>query len=70
MSRDDIKNELRYNQEKLRLANTSGDTDLKKKVQTQLQILNLKMEIETLQERIKQLQSEWLLGCSNPTFHP
>jgi hypothetical protein len=58
MSRDDIKNELRYNQEKLRLANTSGDTDLKKKVQTQLQILNLKMEIETLQERIKQLQSE------------
>jgi phage host-nuclease inhibitor protein Gam len=58
MSRDDIKNELRYNQEKLRLANTSGDTDLKKQVQTQLQILNLKMEIETLQERIKQLQSE------------
>jgi hypothetical protein len=35
MSKDDIKNELRYNQEKLRLANTSGDRDLKKKVQNQ-----------------------------------
>ena len=58
MSRNEIKNELRYNQEKLRLANTSGDSDLKKTVQNQLQILNLRMEIETLQERIKQLQSQ------------
>lgn len=58
MSKDDIKNELRYHQEKLRLANTSGDSDLKKKVQNQLQILNLEMEIETLKERIKQLRSQ------------
>lgn len=58
MSREDIKNELRYHQEKLRLANTSGDSDLKKKLQNQLQILKLKMDIETIQERIKQLQSQ------------
>ena len=58
MSSDEIKNELRYNQEKLRLANTSGDNNLKKKVQNQLQILNLEMEIETLKERIKQLRSQ------------
>jgi hypothetical protein len=57
MSTDEINNELRYNQDKLRLANTSGDTELKKKVQNQLQILNLEMEIETLRERIKQLRS-------------
>lgn len=58
MGKDDIKNELRYHQEKLRLANTSGDSELKKKVQNQLQILYLKMDIETLQERIKQLESQ------------
>lgn len=58
MSREDIKNELRYHQEKLRLANTFGDNDLKKKLQNQLQILKLKMDIETIQERIKQLQSQ------------
>lgn len=58
MSREEIRNELRYHQEKLRLADTKGDPELKKKVQNQLQILNLKMQIETLKERIKQLQTE------------
>lgn len=58
MSKEEIRNELRYHQEKLKLANTKGDPELKKKVQNQLQILNLKMEIETLRERIKQLQAK------------
>ena len=47
MNKETIQNELRYNQERLRLANTSGDSDLKKKVQNQFQILNLEMEIRT-----------------------
>lgn len=57
MSREEIRNELRYNQEKLRIANTNGNTELKKKLQNQLQILKVEMEIETLKERIKQLRS-------------
>ena len=52
MNKETIQNELRYNQEKLSLANTSGDSDLKKKAQNQLQILNLEMEIETQLERL------------------
>jgi hypothetical protein len=31
MSKETINNELRYNQEKLRLANATGDGELKKK---------------------------------------
>lgn len=57
MEIEDIKNNLRYHQEKLRLANLSNDTDLKKNVQNQLRILNLQMEIEILRQRIEQLQS-------------
>ena len=57
MSKEKIKNELRYNQERLRLANAEGNSELKKKLQNQLQILKLEMEIETLKERIKQLRS-------------
>lgn len=57
MSREEIRNELRYNQERLRLANAEGNSELKKKVQNQLQILNLRLEIETLKERIKRLRS-------------
>ena len=57
MSKEKIRNELRYNQERLRLANAEGNSELKKKVQNQLQILNLRLEIETLKERIKRLRS-------------
>lgn len=56
MNIDDIKNQLRYNQERLRLANTSADYDQKQKIQNQIKILNFKLEIETIKHKIKQLQ--------------
>lgn len=57
MNIDDIKNQLRLNQEKLRIANSDGDYDQKQKIQNQITVLNFKLEIETIKHKIEQLQS-------------
>ena len=59
MNIDTLRNELEYNHEKLRILNAnSGDNSLKQKVQNQLRILNFKIEIETIEEKIKRLQAQ------------
>jgi len=57
MSIDDIRNKLRLNQEKLRIANSEGNYEQKQKIQNQITVLNFKMEIETIKHKIQQLQS-------------
>ena len=57
MDIEGIKNQLRLNQEKLRIANSEGNYEQKQKIQNQITILNFKLEIETIKHKIKQLQS-------------
>lgn len=56
MDIEDIQNQLRLQNEKLRIANTTGKYDQKQKIQNQLKILNFKLEIETIKHKIRQLQ--------------
>lgn len=52
-----IKDKLALNREKLRIANSNNDYEQKQKIQNQISILNFKLEIETIKNKIKQLQS-------------
>jgi len=57
MNISDIKDQISLNQEKLRIANRSGDSDKKQKIQNQLTVLNFKLEIENIKHKIKQLNA-------------
>jgi hypothetical protein len=54
MDNQNIQNQIKINQTKLQVADTS---DQKAQIQKQLIILNLKQQIQILQDRIDQLQS-------------
>lgn len=56
MDIEDLQNQLRLQNEKLRIANATGNYDQKQKIQNQIKILNFKLEIETIKYKIKQLQ--------------
>jgi len=57
METQTIKDKLALNREKLRIANSNGNYEQKQKIQNQISILNFKLEIETIKNKIKQLQS-------------
>tara|TARA_Y100000389_G_C16993744_1_gene286183 strand:+ start:198 stop:374 length:177 start_codon:yes stop_codon:yes gene_type:complete len=52
-----IKDKIALNREKLRIANSNGDYKKKQKIQNQISILNFKLEIETIKNKIKQLRN-------------
>lgn len=54
MDTQKIDNQIKLNQTKLQITN---DSEQRQHIQKQLTILNLKKQIQALQDRIKQLQS-------------
>lgn len=57
MNIDEIKNKLQLYYTKLNIANKTGEYKTKEKIQNQIKILNFKLEVETIKDKIRQLES-------------